>query len=334
VIIGAGALGLGFLAERLASHYDVCLADLSPTEKLLRQIKINQGFTVNLCSLEGVSPRRVAGRFQVALSDTPEGRGKLDQAFREADLVLTATGRTLLDKVVGTIAPTMNQRVKKGWLLFCENGRHIAASYADSFRPQTVLVDTVMSRMCRFGSAQESAYEPLWPGNDKTLVVEDYSFLPLSADLCHPGPFGPTFSLVSHAEFLLWEDMKLYMHNGMHAFVSYAAFLEGVERFSDTPPWIRGEARQVMLEEVVPAIVRTHACAQEQEIERYGLVLLERFYNPYFGDTIERGVRDVASKLAPDERLAGGCEYIRRGGIEPNGYAKTIRAAREILARQ
>jgi hypothetical protein len=188
--------------------------------------------------------------------------------------------------------------------------------------------------MCRFADPQEEAYAPLWPGSGRALVVEDYNFLPLNGDLCRMGPFGPMFSLVSHAEFLLWEDIKLYMHNGMHAFVSYHAFLEGARLFTDTPDWIRQEARQVMLEEVVPAIVRTHTCARQEEIEGYGLMLLERFFNPHFGDTVERGVRGVRDKLAPGERLVGGCEYIRRAGIEPRGYASTLRAARGILARQ
>jgi len=334
VVIGAGALGLGFLSERLASDYDLCLADLSANENLLRQIEDDQTITVNLCSQEGVSPKEVVGRFQVFLTDSLEDRAKLDGALREADLVLTATGRTLLNRVTGTIAPAMNERARRGWLLLCENGRHLAARYAHRFGPQTVLVDTVMSRMCRFASPQEGRYEPLRPGNDRALVVETYDFLPLSADLCSSGPFGPMFSLVSHAEFLLWEDIKLYMHNGVHAFVSYHAFLEGIELFCDTPQWIRREARQVMLEELVPAIVRTHACARQEEVEEYGLDLLERFLNPFFNDTIERGVRGVADKLAPDERLVGGCEYIKQAGIEPRGYAKTIQAAKEILARQ
>jgi mannitol-1-phosphate/altronate dehydrogenase len=141
------------------------------------------------------------------------------------------------------------------------------------------------------------------------------------------------FSLVSHAEFLLWEDIKLYMHNGIHAFVSYHAFLEDAELFTDTSHRIRHAARQVILEELVPAIVRTHPYARQEEIEEYGLGLLERFFNPFFGDTIERGVRGVADKLTPDERLVGGCEYIKRAGIEPRGYARTIQAAEEILTR-
>ncbi len=334
VIVGAGALGLGFLAERLASDYDLCLADVSHKQSMLRRLEADQVFTLNLCGLGGVYPKRVAGGFKVVFTDTPKGRVELNQALGEGDLVLTATGRRLLDNIVADIAPAMNARTGRAWLLFCENGRHIAESYRPSFGPGTTLVDTVMSRMCRFDDPRRDEYQPLCPGDDRALVVEDYSFLPLDAELCRSGPFAPVFSLVSHDEFLLWEDIKLYLHNGMHAFVSYHAFLEGARLFTDTPFRIRTEARRVMLEEVIPALVRTHACAKQETIEEYGLSLLERFFNPFFGDTIERGVRGVADKLAPDERLIGGCEYIQGAGIEARGYASTIRAAKQMLAMQ
>lgn len=88
------------------------------------------------------------------------------------------------------------------------------------------------------------------------------------------------------------------------------------------------------MDEVVPAIVRTHAVAKREEIERYGLRLLERFFNPHFNDSVERGVRGIEDKLAPGERLLGGCEFIRQAGIEPKGYATTIEAARGILLRR
>jgi mannitol-1-phosphate 5-dehydrogenase len=334
VIVGAGALGLGFIAERLADHYDLWLADISPNQHTLRRIEAEQSFIVNVCSLDGIWPQRVTGRFEVTLADTPQGRAELNQALREADLVLTATGRQLLDGVIASIATALNARTRKIWLLFCENGQHIAESYARSFGPQTVLVDTVMSRMCRFDQQREDRYQPVWSESDRALVVEDYRFLPLDADLCQSGPFASVFSLVPRADFLLWADIKHYLHNGMHAFVSYHAFLEGVERFAETPSWIRREAQKVMLEEIAPALVYRHACARKKEIEGYALSLLKRFFNPFFDDTIERGVRGVADKLAPDERLLAGCEYIRGAGIEPRGYASTVQAAREILTRQ
>ncbi len=334
VIVGAGALGLGSLAERLANDYDLYLADITPNQTLLRQIEADQRFTVNLCSLRDVVPRSVTGSFKVILIDTPDGRPEFAQALREADLVLTATGRRLLDDVVAAVAPALKTREEKAWLLFCENGRNIAASYASSVGNRIVTVDTVMSRMCRFDGLHQGKYAPLWSGGDKALVVEDHSFMPLDAGLCDSGPFTSVFSLVSGAEFLLWEDIKQYMHNGMHAFVSYHAFLEGARLLIDSSAWIRREARRVMFDEVIRAIIRTHSFAAKKDIAAYGSDLLRRFFNPFFADTVERGIRGVADKLAPDGRLVGGCRYIKRAGIEPRGYASTIQAAREITRRQ
>lgn len=332
VIIGAGGLGLGFLAERMAQDYDLCLADTSAKADTLSRIRDHGGFTLNVCGLDRVCVREVTGTFTVAPVDTSEGRDRLYHALQKADLVFTATGRAVLGRVVADICPSMNARSKKGWLLFCENGLNIAATYAPHFGPQTLVADTVMSRMCRYAGPQEEGYQPLWPGHSDSLVVEDYDFLPLDAERCSSGPFTSVFSMVTHAQFLCWEDIKLFMHNGVHAFVSYSAFLEGVKVFPDTPSSIREAARDVVLKEVVPAIVSTHPTVDPAQIEQYGLKLLERFFNPFFNDSIERGVRGIQEKLAPGERLLGGCEYIRRAGIEPRGYAQTVQAAKEIVS--
>lgn len=332
VIVGAGALGLGFLAERLVDDYDLCLADVPAKVDVLHLIEAQQGFRLNVCRLDGIFKQAVTGAFSIASTDGPDA-DSLDRALQEADLVLTATGVKSLDSVVSRISASRNASSKRAWLLFCENGRH-AATYAPRFGDSTVLVDTVISRMCRFGDPVETDYVPLGPESVASLVVEDHDFLPLDADLCSSGPFGPAFSLVTHAEFACWEDVKVFLHNGMHAFVSYRAYLEGAKLFVDTPDWIRQEARQVMLDEVIPAIVHTHPVANKAELEHYGFGLLERFFNPWFKDTIERGVRGVEEKLVPGARLRAGCEYIRRAGIEPRGFYGTVEAAMEILVRQ
>ena len=56
VIIGAGALGLGFLAERLTGDYALHLADTTPKAALLQRLQDEQGFTVNLCGRAGATP--------------------------------------------------------------------------------------------------------------------------------------------------------------------------------------------------------------------------------------------------------------------------------------
>jgi mannitol-1-phosphate/altronate dehydrogenase len=321
------------MAERLARDYDLCLADIGAKAPLLHAIQTGQGFTVNLCGAQGVRTEKVTGSFASACTDLPESRPALTEALRQADLVLTAVGKKVLDKVVAVIAPILNARTRQGWLLFCENGLNVAEEYASRFGEQMVLADTVMSRMCRFGEPGERGYRPMGPEATPSLVVEEYGYLPLDAGVCGSGPFTDVFSLVSHADFLCWEDIKFYLHNGMHAFVAYHAYQEGTRFFPEVSDRIRQEAQRVMLVEVVPAILRTHPAANPETVTRYGLSLLERFFNPSFNDSIERGVRGIEEKLAPGERLLGGCEFIRRAGIEPVGYATTIEVARAILAR-
>ena len=333
VIIGAGALGLGFLGERLAQDYVLCFVDMASKAELLRQLHQQQSYVVNVCSLEKTSTRKVSGVFDTLVSHRDMDSVRFADVLQRADLVFTATSTRNLGDVISCIAPVLNARERKRWLLFCENGRFLGSSYRDNFLAHVVLVDTVMSRMCRFASVdEEGGFEPLWPGFDKALVVEDYNSLPLDQDVCGSGPFSKVFLLVSHEQFACWQDMKFYLHNGMHAFVSYHAYLEGVKFYPQVPASIRARARRAILEELVPAIVSTHPVANGQEIEAYGIKLLERFFNPFFNDTIERGIRGVEEKLAPQERLLSGCRFIRRAGFEPREYASTILAARRIIA--
>jgi mannitol-1-phosphate/altronate dehydrogenase len=342
VIIGAGALGLGFVAERLAPDYDLCFADLRAQEARLRRLERQQSYWVNVCGLDGVTRREIQGDMAIAFTDRPAEDDVLSRAVQRADLILTVTSRRLLDRIVPWLAEMLSGRETGHYLLFCENGLNIARSFAHRFGRHTVLVDTVMSRMCRFDAPYGRAgcvptgapYRPMWSGHGEVLVVEDYEFWPLDAGICEGGPFSSAFSLVPPEEFLLWEDIKLYMHNGMHAFVAYQAFLEGTRSFAEVSDALRDAARETMLSEVVPAILRTHACARQAELEGYGRGLLARFFNPFFADSIERGIRGVRDKLAPDERLFAGCEYIRRAGISPDRYARTIAAAQVVLAQR
>jgi mannitol-1-phosphate/altronate dehydrogenase len=174
----------------------------------------------------------------------------------------------------------------------------------------------------------------MWPGSSERLVAESYASIPLDRALCDGGPFTEAFTLVDGAEFRMWEDMKLYMHNGLHAFVAYHAYLSGGQRFPEASAAIRKEASRVMREELVPAVLFHHRRAVRATLEDYGEALLARLFNPWFNDSIERGVRGAAEKLAPAERLLGGRDYIREAGIEPRGYATTIDAARRIAALQ
>jgi mannitol-1-phosphate 5-dehydrogenase len=333
VIIGAGALGLGFLAERMAGDYELCLADLPSREPLLGRLSADQGYAVNVCRPDGIEVRRVWGSINSAAIANATGPGALARALEEADLVLTAVGSRALPEVVRVIAPILNARLRPVWVLFCENGLNIAARLGGGFTAPVALLDTVMSRMCRFAEPQEKIYAPMWPGGEQRLVVESCACIPLDRARCGDGPFTSIFTLVESADFRMWEDIKLFMHNGLHAFMAYHAFLEGTKRFPDVSAVIRAEALRVLDEELVPAIMFHHPQAVRGKVATYGRELLCRFVNPFFSDSIERGVRGAEEKLAPGERLQGGRDYIREAGREPRGYAATIDAARRVMER-
>jgi hypothetical protein len=335
-IIGAGALGLGYLAERLAPDYELCLVDRCERAPWLRAIACEQGYWLTVCG-SGIEARRVSGSFEAICLDESGGRERLSEVLGQTDIVLTAVGRANLGSVVEVMGPALHGRSRALWVLFCENGHAIAETHAGRLGQRAIGVDTVMSRMCRFAEPEEaSGYRALCAGGpaQTALVVEPYSFLPLDATRCAGGPFSPVFSLVATEVFALWEDVKLFLHNGMHAFVACHAHLMGVRTFSEVPVSLRERARMVAQTELVPALTRVHRVPPTLDLAAYADELLGRFFSPCFRDSVARGIRGVVEKLEPGERILGGCELIRRAGIEPRGYSTLIRAARRVLESQ
>ena len=109
----------------------------------------------------------------------------------------------------------------------------------------------------------------MWPGESLWLAVEQYSHLPLDGSLCGDGPFNEAFSLMSAEQFRMWQDIKLFLHNGMHAFISYHAYLDGVRFFPEVPLPLCRRAHWVAMSEIVPALAHRHACARSDDLQRF-----------------------------------------------------------------
>ena len=350
LLVGAGALGLGFLAERLAGECELTLADRYERRDLLERIEREGGYSLTLCGPTGATTRRVEGRFRAAFTDDPAGPAGFEEAVARSPIILTATGGSVLPHLVPVLASAVRAAGGEHTVFFCENGVGIAARYGPALGPAARAMDTVMSRMCRFADQDEERYEPLWPGSPHRLVAEEYAFIPVAEPA--PGvqaaaggvrpagraperaPLPRAFTAMRADRFGYWQDVKVYMHNAMHAFVAYHDALEGVHSAAATPERIRDAARAVMMDEMVPAVSWHHRWADAAGTERYGQELLGRFYSPWFADSVERGIRGTADKLAPGGRLRGWVDYIREAGIEPAGFTAVVAAAERVLARR
>ena len=141
VIIGAGALGLGFLGERLAEDYRLCFADVGVKDKLLRNLRERQAYTINICTPQDIIVKTVQGQFQAVNMDASAERETMYQCLTECDLVFTATSRKVLPVVVSRIAGALNESESPTWLLFGENGLGIAEEHGAAFSSQTTLVE-------------------------------------------------------------------------------------------------------------------------------------------------------------------------------------------------
>jgi len=154
-----------------------------------------------------------------------------------------------------------------------------------------------MSRMCRFAEAGERGYEALWPGSELQVVAESYSSSRWTGRRVRTAPSAP------RSPWWTARTSARGRHEALHAqrparLRGLPRVREGTRRFP-RPGRRAAEALRVMKEELVPAILFHHHRAARAVLEDYGAALLERFSNPWFNDTIERGVRGAAEKLAP-----------------------------------
>jgi len=332
VIIGTGALALGFLGERLAPGYEITFIDKNIKASFLEELQNQQQYNLNICYRDGIESVSVQGRFNVINLDQDKEKNNFYKVLTEADLIFTTVGNQNLPIVISQIVPILNAQPRENHILLCENGRNLAQTYQKYFKASKV-VDTVMSRMCRFASHGESGYMPLWKDLPDRLVVESYDFLQLNEAVCLTNQFSPVFTLVEPEIFATWEDIKFFAHNGAHAFIAYHAFLDGIKYFSDVDQILKEKAEKMMFNETIPALHRAHPHFPHRELRDYGENLLERIYNPFFHDSIERGIRGILEKLKPNERLVSGLRFIHHQGIKPVHFASAILAGYKIVSK-
>jgi mannitol-1-phosphate 5-dehydrogenase len=130
------------------------------------------------------------------------------------------------------------------------------------------------------------------------------------------------------AEFAAQEDVKMWAHNGLHAFLAYLGTLRGVEYFCDLEAGVLAMASDMLRDEVGAALLRKHGAALDRNFWcNYAPTILRRIICRGLHDAVARGARDPMRKLEPWERLISGLRGIAGQGIEPVFYATGVAAA-------
>ena len=342
VVLGAGALGLGFLGPELSPTYRIAYVDIPQKGELLDYLRAEGKYVFNQT---GPSSQVVEVRGVTAISSDDESAvaGALDRT----ELVFTAVGEPNLPKVAPALAGAACERGPESPLriLCCENGVDIAQKLTydierrlgGALGGRAIVADTVMGRMCRIAPAGEEGLAPVGPQFDWAVAAEPFFGMPVEEKALE-GLETPceTFLPVAGPAFHALEDVKMMAHNGLHAVLGFLGALRGREYFYELSgePDLMRMAHVFLTDEVGRCLLRKHGQALGRNYYlNYASDILRRVTCPGFRDSIARGTRGAMRKLEPWERMVYGVRSVAQQGIQPQVYATGL-AAGVIVARR
>ena len=318
VVFGAGNIGRGLLGWLFGrSGWKVVFVDISP--RLVHLLNREGSYEVIEVGSTDRSTRRITGISAVGAGDTEQAV----VATASAELVCTAVGAGVLDRIAPTIAAALSRedsRIRN--VLACENAdpntallrRHIE-NVAGSVRRSVGFPETLVDRMVP-GSA----------GGGLSLEVESrFEFKVARRDWVgrHPGISG--FELV--ADLHLHRMRKLWLVNGLHAASAFLGLEAGHETVAQSvsDPSIRSRLEEIA--ETMAEVLATQVEDwQPEDLAAYGRYNLDRFAGTALVDPIRRVARNPLLKLGPDERLVGPARAAARKALPTEALCDAIAA--------
>lgn len=301
---GAGAIGRGFVTERLiASGHDVTLIDVNAE----MMYAIDSARSFDIYWIDGQIRRDQCGPVHaLAVSDVEA----VADLLLGVDLVTTAVWATNLHTVAPFIADALEARSQVGapplQLIPCENAVDNGKIFADAVLDQLDGRDRYwLDNNARFASTVVDRMVFNAPHRDGTAPVEAGINFELVLD--RSGLLDPETTLIKGADIadsltpLL--ERKLFVINGGHARGAYLGALKGYtdmrQVYADSE--LLAAMRASMLQ-VAALISHDHGFLLE-DVEGYVDFALSRWLSTGMPDEISRVGRSPIRKLAPEDRL-------------------------------
>jgi len=335
VVLGAGGLSLGFFGPELRPQYEMTFIDTRAKEDLVAQIQQRHEYTTNLAGeeIEAVTIEDVDA-FRL---DVPEQDSDIREHITQARIFFTAVGIRNLDRALSYLAERLAGRTDAIYILCAENGENIAEQWRARLPRNIRVCETVMGRMCRLEEHAAPDYAPVTSGIAWGVVGEALFGMPLSDKNHDPDVFhSDAFQFVPEEEFHARDRVKLYAHNGLHFFIAVQGRLRGAERFSDLADDTKlvAAAHDLLENEIAPALWNDCASAiGRAAFDEYIRRLPGRLLSRTLRDQIARGIRGIADKFAPNERVLGGLRLLLDNGIAPRRYYDLLAGGLEVTRR-
>lgn len=333
---GAGNIGRGFIGPILVrSGYHVVFSDV--VKDVINDINNRGSYDVYILDED---------EHQEPISDVSAVLSTSEDIIREfadsaVDLVTTAVGPQILEKVAVTIAQGLAVRRKANAgplnIIACENLVNQTTLLRDhvfknlqSDEDKSWVDESVGFANCSVDRIVPP-FDPAATGTDNSLdvgvegfyewVVDKQALQPTRADV-HLQGIRLTTKLEGYIE------RKLFTLNCGHAIVAYLGYLKGYSTIDEAvrDEAIRNVVHGALLDEGGAALVRKHGfekAAHHEYVEK----IMSRFANPKLKDEIVRVGRQPLRKLAKGDRLLGPAYMAREYELSIPNLTKGIAAA-------
>ncbi len=317
-VFGAGNIGRGLLGWLFGrAGWEVVFVDVFP--ELVALINREGKYRVIEVGPDGRATRMIRGVRAVNGTDAASAV----PAAASAELVCTAVGAGILDRVAPTIAAALehpDSRIRN--VLACENADPNTAVLRGHIerlldnRPEGVgFPETLVDRMVPGSTGQGLAVE----------VEARFDFKVALTDWVGEDPAVEGFQLVPNLE--LHRKRKLWLVNGLHAAGAFLGSHAGHDTVAQavSDPSIRKRLEEMTA--TMAAVLSPHLQEwSEEELAEYGRYNLGRFVTTTLVDPIHRVARNPLIKLGPAERLVGPAREAVRLGLPVEALCEAIAA--------
>lgn len=299
---GAGNIGRGFIGKLLVdAGHRVTFADVN--QGLLDLLNQRHEYVVQV-----VGEDRRLDRVCNVAAVSSIGPEVIEQ-IATVDMITTAVGPVVLDKIASTLAKGLQLRFERGTtaqlnIIACENMvrgtshlkqevlKHLPAEYHAALEANVGFVDSAVDRIVPPSSSED----PL------EVTVETFSEW-IVDQTQFKGELPQIAGMEMTDNLMAFVERKLFTLNTGHIVTAYLGRLRSYQTIREAieDPVIRGKVRRAM-EESGAVLVKRYAFDAKQH-EAYIEKILSRFANPYLVDEIDRVGRQPLRKLAAGDRL-------------------------------
>ncbi|MBI4559276.1 MAG: mannitol-1-phosphate 5-dehydrogenase [Candidatus Hydrogenedentes bacterium] len=331
VQFGAGNIGRGFLGQLyFESGYETTFVDVA--EEIVAALKARREYPLRIVD-ERTYTLAIRNVSAIHARDTEV----VATALAQADLAATAVGVNALPKLAPAIAAGIEKRFRFPSatplnIIVCENmldagnflreevRTHLAAKFYCDLDTNVGFVEASIGRMVPVMTDAMKTEDPL------LVCVEAYCELPVDAEAFR-GPIPVLKNLQPRANFGVYVERKLFVHNASHAGAAYLGYLRGHEYIWQAiqDPKIRVEVDGIVGESC--AALATKHGLHSAELRAHADDLIRRFQNRGLGDQVTRVAKDPLRKLGPNDRLIGAANLCLNHGVEPEHVAFAAAAA-------